>query len=281
MIETEIQKYEIFMQSLFDDGSLRKMDINCKIEDKITGVLSTVNSLGSISIESSSPLVVMQKGNEIQAQTRSLQHVPPSTINDITMTLQNDGTCIDDKTVAVSFTNQTQIQIIKVSTKTVECTIKTAGSCYGLCYTDGYLLYCDCGRGIQKVNMSDYCSSTLVKDNTLSQWSYIATSKDKIVYTNNSHHTVTCCSLAGEKMWEYKDQSVRFPLGISVDKDSNVYIASSGNDSIIALSSDGKEARKLLGSDDGIRPYGLAFDVKKEKIIVAYYDGPALYGLKF
>ncbi|CAG2192554.1 unnamed protein product [Mytilus edulis] len=299
MIETEIQKYETFLQSLFDDGSLRKIDINCKINDKITDILSTVTSLGIISIESSSPLVLMKSGKEIQAQF--LQHIPPLTINDITMTLQSkfqfnhitgcffsssgdivlidygkrrllilkedgtlksemplstpqpvDGTCIDDKTVAVSFQYSNQIQIINVSTKTVDRTIKTAGNCYGLCHSDDHLLYCDTGRGIQKVNMSDNCSSTLVKDNTLSAWSYIATSKDRIFYTNNFKHTVTCCSLTGEKIWENKDQSVYRPRGISVDKDSNVYIASSGNNSIVVLSSDGKQARKLLGEDDGI-----------------------------
>ncbi|XP_052098958.1 uncharacterized protein LOC127733684 [Mytilus californianus] len=256
MIETEVQKYEMFIQSLFDDGSLRKMDINCKIEDKITDVLTTVASLGTISIESSSALVVMKTGKETQAQ-----HVPPFTINDITMTLQSkltfsnitgcsisstgdiilidcsinrlliflnedgtfksdipmshsypvDCTCIDDKTVAISFPNSKLLQILKVSTKTVDRTIKTEDKCYGLCYLGGYLFYCDTGRGIQKVNMSDNCSSTLVKDDTLSQWSYVATSKDRIVYTNNSYHAVTCCSLAGEKMWEYKNQLVRTP----------------------------------------------------------------------
>ncbi|XP_052101512.1 uncharacterized protein LOC127735387 [Mytilus californianus] len=329
MIETEIQKYEIYMQSLFDDGSSRKIDINCKIADKITDLLSTVTSLGSISIESNSPLVVLKTGKEIQAQTRSLQHVPLSTINDITMTLESkfifsgitgcsifstgdiilidhgnyrllilkkdgtlksdipmlpkdpvDVTCINDKTVAVSFPYSKQIQIIKVSTIIVERTIKTAGSCYGLCYSDGYLLCCEYRRGIQKVNMSDNCSSTLVKDNTLSSWSYVATSKDKIVYTNSSQHTVTCCSLAGEKMWEYKDQSVRSPQGISVDKDSNVYIASTGNNNIIVLSSDRKQARKLLGKDDGIsKPYGLAFGIKEENLLVGNTNGPSLYRL--
>ncbi|VDI66259.1 Hypothetical predicted protein [Mytilus galloprovincialis] len=329
MIETEIQKYETFLQSLFDDGSLRMIDINCKIDDKITDVLTTVNSLGSISLKSSTQLVSMKTGKEIQAQTRSWQRVPISSINDITMALQSkfqfnhitgcffsftgdailvqygyqhllilkedgtlknemhlstsypvDVTCIDDKTVAVSFPYSKQIQIIKVSTKTVERTIKTAGTCYGLCHSDNHLLYCDTGRGIQKVNISDNCSSTFVNDNTLSAWSYVATSKYKIFYTNTSGHTVTCCSLVGEKMWEYKDQLVGFPRGISVDKDSNVYIASYGNDSIIVLSSDGKQARILLGSDDGIsKPYGLAFDTKKEHLLVANYNGPALYGL--
>ncbi|XP_071169025.1 E3 ubiquitin-protein ligase TRIM71-like [Mytilus edulis] len=329
MIETEIQKHETFLQSLFDDGSLRKIDINCKIEEKITDLLATVTSLGIISIESSSPLVFIKSGKEIQAQTSSLQHVPPLTINDITMTLQRkldisgitgcsisptgdliiighgnhrlqiltedgtfksgiprstqlpaDGTCIDNKTVAVSVLCSNQMQIINVSANIVDRTIKTAGNGYGLCHSDDHLLYCDTGRGIQKVNMSDNCSSTLVKDNTLSAWSYVATYKDRIFYTNNSKHTVTCCSLAGEKIWENKDQLIRSPRGISVDKNSNVYIASSGNRSIVVLSPDGKQARKLLGEDDGIGdPFGLAFDVKKENLLVANFYKPALYSL--
>ncbi|XP_071168981.1 E3 ubiquitin-protein ligase TRIM71-like [Mytilus edulis] len=329
MFETEIQKHETLLQSLFDDGSLRKIDINCKIEDKITDVLSTVTSLGSISIKSSTPLLSMKTGKEMQAQTMSLPYVPPSTINDITLTLRRtynfsgiagcsisptgdlilidngnhrllilkedgtlksdiplstqlpvDGTCMDDKTVAVSFTVSKQIQIIKVSTKTVDRTIQTAGNCFGLCYSYDHLLYCDTDRGIQKVNMSDNCSSTLVKDNTLSAWSYIASSKDRIFYTNYSTHKVTCCSLTGEKIWENKEQLIRSPRGISVDKDSNVYITSFGNKSIVVLSPDGKQARKLLGKDDGIGdPFGLAFDVKKENLLVANYMELALYSL--
>ncbi|XP_052087115.1 uncharacterized protein LOC127724235 [Mytilus californianus] len=329
MIETEIQKHEIFMQSLYDDGSLRKLDINCKIEDKITDVLSTATLLGAISIESSSPLVVMKREKETQAQTRSLKHVPPSTINDITMTLQSkfnflgitgctfsstgdiilidfdntrvrilkedgtlkseitlspsgpvDGTCIDDKTVAVSCPCSNQIQIINISTKRVERRIKTTSQCFGLCYRDDYLLYCDTGRGIQKVDMAFNCSFTLVEDNTLSRLSYVATSKDNIFYTNSSNSTVTCCSLTGEKIWEYADQSVPSPYGIAVDKGLNVYIASQSSNSIFVLSSDGKQARKLLGHNEGVNtPYGLAFDVTKEKIIVVNNFDAKLYGL--
>ncbi|XP_071171097.1 uncharacterized protein [Mytilus edulis] len=291
--------------------------------------MSTVTSLGTISIELSSPLVEVQIGKATQAQTMSLEHVSSKTIDDITMKLQCkfdcfyttgcsisstgeivlieygyqrlmilkvDGTlkrriplstplpvdcaCVDNKIVAVTFAASKQLQIINVLTETIERKISTNNACFGLCYSDGYLLYFEYGTGIQKVNMSGNCSSTLVKDHTLPHWSYVATLKEKIYYTNNSHHTVTCCSLTGEKMWEYKDQLVQSPRGVSVDKDSNVYIASAGNDSIIVLSSDGKQAKKVLGIEDGIRcPFGLAFDLKKGKLIVVNYDAPALYGL--
>ncbi|XP_071171076.1 uncharacterized protein [Mytilus edulis] len=252
MIETEIKKHEILMQSLFEDGSSQKLSLNYNIEDKLSDVLSTVTSFGSISVESSSPLVVLQTENDKQAQIITIHHASPTTtnINDINMTLKDkfgftgvrgcsfsstgdiflfgykqqrllnyislsssyplDVTCIDDKTVAVTFQFSNQIPIINILTKSIESTIKTTSYCFDICYRDGHLLYCNTGLGIQKVNLLDNCSSTLVKDETLTNWSFITTSKDKIFYTNSLHHTVTCCSLTGEKMWEYKDQSVLF-----------------------------------------------------------------------
>ncbi|VDI74254.1 Hypothetical predicted protein [Mytilus galloprovincialis] len=228
MIETEIQKYETFLQSLFDDGSLRMIDINCKIEDKITDVLPTVNSLGSISIESSTSLVFMKTGKEIQAQTSPLQLVPISSINDITMALQS----------------KFQFNLI-------------IGCCFS--FTGDTFYY------------NDYQRLLILKED--------GTLKNEIPLST-SHPVVTCCSLTGEKMWEYKDQLVSSPRGIDVDKDLNVYIASSGNNDIVVLSSDGKQARKLLDKDNGIgSPFGLVFDVKKENLLVANYYEPALYRL--
>ncbi|VDI47067.1 Hypothetical predicted protein [Mytilus galloprovincialis] len=176
-----------------------------------------------------------------------------------------DVTCIDDNTAAVTLPGLKQILIINILTDTIESIIETTSYCHGICYSDGHLFYCETGRGIQKVNVSGSNSSTLVNDKTLFDWSYVTTSKDKIFYTNSSTDTVTCCTFTGEKIWEYKDKSVRSTYGIAVDKDSNVYFTSCGSHSLIVLSSDGKQARKLLGKEDGIdKPFGLAFDVKKE-----------------
>ncbi|CAC5395552.1 unnamed protein product [Mytilus coruscus] len=194
MIETEIKKNEIFMQSLFENGRLQKIDLNCKIEDNLSDVLYTVTSFGSISVESSSPLVVLQTEKDKQAQMRTFHCVPPKTINDIKMTLKrkfefttvtgcsfsskgdiflvdyankrlldlkedgtlkkgislsnqhpSDVTCIDDKTVAVSFPYSNQIQIINILPKTIERMVKTTSYCHGICYRDGHLLYCNNG----------------------------------------------------------------------------------------------------------------------------------------
>ncbi|VDH95074.1 Hypothetical predicted protein [Mytilus galloprovincialis] len=304
MIEKEIQTHEKFMQSLFEDASMQKIDINCKINDTISNLLSSVTTIGLVSVQSNPPLVVMHTGKETQVQSRSVHSAPPSAFNaiklrlqtnientgvtecsvsctgdiifldkndnrvlilnedgiwrkDVRLTIRNpfDVTSIDHKRVAVSFPRCLRIQIINTATTNVERTIDVHSFCYGLTYRDGKLTYCGTGKGIQSVKLSCNFPSTLVEDVTLSDRSYVATSEDKLYYTNSSHHTVTCCSLTGEKMWEYKDQSVCSPYGtIVVDEDSNVYIASCDNHSIFLLSSDGKHVRKLLGKDDGINP---------------------------
>lgn len=46
MIEKEIEKHEIFMESLFEDGSFKKIDLNCTVEDKISKLVSAVTSFG-------------------------------------------------------------------------------------------------------------------------------------------------------------------------------------------------------------------------------------------
>ncbi|XP_063435925.1 uncharacterized protein LOC134716844 [Mytilus trossulus] len=326
LFEKDIQKHEIFMKSLFENGSLKKIDINCKIQD-LSDILSTVTSFGSVTVESGSPLVVVQ--TEMDKQAHTFQRAPPTPIYDIKMAskscfdftgvtgcsvscaetlflidtsqprlliLNKDGTlksdiplsesyqvgvtCIDDETVAVSFPGSEQIQIINITTKNVESTIKTVGKCFGIYYIDGYLLYCVAKRGIQKVTLSDKCSSNLVKDDTLSVWSYVTTAEDKIFYTNRSNSVVTCCSMTGKKVWEYNHQSVCSPTGKAVDNDSIVYVASSHHNTIVVMSSNGKLARKLLGDDARINnPYGLSFDEKKENLRVCNYYGPVLYEL--
>jgi DNA-binding beta-propeller fold protein YncE len=53
---------------------------------------------------------------------------------------------------------------------------------------------------------------------------YVATSEDKLYYTNANTHTVTCWDLHGTTQWEFKDTRVlQDPVGISVDNDGNVY----------------------------------------------------------
>jgi hypothetical protein len=54
---------------------------------------------------------------------------------------------------------------------------------------------------------------------------YVATSGEKLYYTDYCAGTVTCCDLHGKTQWEFTDEhGLRGSSGISVDNDGNVYV---------------------------------------------------------
>jgi sugar lactone lactonase YvrE len=66
---------------------------------------------------------------------------------------------------------------------------------------------------------------------------YVATSGNKLYYTNTNTHAVTCCDLHGTTQWEFKDDRVlKYPTGISVDNDGNVYVVGFGSHNVVVFS---------------------------------------------
>jgi sugar lactone lactonase YvrE len=66
---------------------------------------------------------------------------------------------------------------------------------------------------------------------------YVATSGDKLYYTNSSTHFVTCFDLHGTTQWEFNDDRVlQGPMGISVDNDGNVYVVGFYSNNVVVIS---------------------------------------------
>ena len=89
-IEEEVKKIEKFTMVLSEDGCLQQLNLKCNIDNKTKGILSTMTSFGSVSIETSPPSVVIKTMKSKQAQIMSVIQ-PPSvkSINDIKFTLHN------------------------------------------------------------------------------------------------------------------------------------------------------------------------------------------------
>ena len=100
---------------------------------------------------------------------------------------------------------------------------------------------------------------------------YVATSRDKLYYTNTNTHTVTCCDLHGTTQWEIKDIHVlQSPRGISVDNDGNVYVVGCSTNNIVVISPDGQRYRQLLSSTDGIKnAFVLDYDKSTNRLLIA------------
>ncbi|XP_071137239.1 uncharacterized protein [Mytilus edulis] len=167
-----------------------------------------------------------------------------------------DVTCIDDKTVAVTTFTDNKIVIVDTKSKQVTKTIEP-GKCCNITYIQGQLLYCEIGKGIQAINVSNNKEITIVKDETINNnLSYITTSGENIYYTGEGS-TVQCYSVKGEKRWEYKNETIlSCTTGIAVDQDGIVYVISNRNRSVMLISADGKNIRTLLTAKDGIQNSG-------------------------
>ncbi|CAC5399795.1 unnamed protein product [Mytilus coruscus] len=187
-----------------------------------------------------------------------------------------DVTCIDENTVAVSNAYATQIEVINITSKQSEKVIKTTGGSYGICFSEGRLLYSELGKGIQVVELNDGTHGKLIqKEDEVHTFNYVTTSENRIYETRPEANAVTCRTSSGEALWEFKDESViKTPYGITVDNNFNVYVVSNGNNSIIVISRDGKHARRLLGKGNGVNdPTCLHIDKNRNVLMVGNVDG--------
>jgi DNA-binding beta-propeller fold protein YncE len=118
-------------------------------------------------------------------------------------------------------------------------------------------------------NLSDKSVSDIISGNKSNVY-YVATSGDKLYYTQWKTDTVTCCNLHGTTQWEFKDERVlRGSVGISVDNDGNVYVVGCNSNNVVVIHPDGQRHRKLLTSTDGmIYPCVLNYDKSTNRLLV-------------
>ena len=115
------------------------------------------------------------------------------------------------------------------------------------------------------MKLSDVRVTTLVKQENVWSYSHITTCGDKIYRTNCDPSTVTCYTIKGETLWEYKDASVlNDPQGVTVNNNYNVYVKSYNCNGVVVLEPDGRKGRQLISSDDRLTyPTGICFDKAK------------------
>jgi DNA-binding beta-propeller fold protein YncE len=331
------KKEEEYLMAISEDGCLQQYNLIYTINTKITAILSTITTFGSVSIETSPPTVVIKTITAKQAQIIYVIQ-PPSvkSINDINLTLHttfnipkrkgiiditgcifcsngkmifvdnsyngrliilnddgtfdmeipcslrypSDVTCLDDTTVAVLTNNGREI--INIESAKTERRYKTSKPCSGITQHNGVLLWCELKRGIQMMKLSDGRVNTLVNQRNLLSLSYITTCGDNIYHIDYDNSTVTCYTIKGKKLWEYKDALVlNGPRGVTVDNNYNVYVTSYRSDSVVVVEPDGRYGRQLISSNDGLDgPTGIYFDKSKNSLLVTNWHGPAfLYQL--
>ena len=177
----------------------------------------------------------------------------------------------DNNSVAVSsgYDNSRCITIIDIERKEVLTIISMDTAIYGMAVRGRTIYYCATNEGLKMLNLSDKSVSNIINRNVNCVFN-VATSGDKLYYTNCFTHTVTCCDLHGTTQWEFKDSSVlQDPRGISVDNDGNVYVVGCSSNNVVVISPDGQRHRQVLSSKDGlVNPRVLDYDKATNRLLV-------------
>ena len=178
----------------------------------------------------------------------------------------------DTNSVAVSswYEGNGCIAIIDIESKKVTTTISINTNIYGMAVRGRTIYYCTGNKGLKMLNLSDKSTSDVINSD-MSTVDYIATSTDKLYYTNYDRHTVTCCDLHGTTQWDFKDNRVlQYPRGITVDNDGNVYVIGYRSNNVVVISPDGQRHRQILSSRDGLSyPRVLDYDQSINRLLVA------------
>jgi DNA-binding beta-propeller fold protein YncE len=180
----------------------------------------------------------------------------------------------DNNSVAVSsgFGGNKCITIIDIESQKVMTNIPMDTYIYGMAVR-GRTIYCSArDKGLKMLNLSDRSVSDIINSDmsNVNYVNYVATSGDKLYYTNTNTNTVTCCDLHGTIQWEFKDKrDLQFALGISVDNDGNVYVVGYKSNNVVVISPDGQRYRQLLSSKDGLNdPRVLDYDKSTNRLLV-------------
>ena len=161
------------------------------------------------------------------------------------------------------------IAIIDIESQKVMTIISIDKYIDGMAVRGRTIYYSARDKGLKMLNLSDKSVSDIISS-SMSGVYYVATSGDKLYYTNINTHTVTCCDLHGTIQWEFKDKRVlQYPYGISVDNDGNVYVIGYDTKNVVVISPDGQRHRQLLSSKDGLSyPCVLDYDRSTNRLLV-------------
>lgn len=165
---------------------------------------------------------------------------------------------INDNEIAASF-SQNYIEVISMKTGKSKIKIETSGATSGISFQNGLLYVIIDTERIDVFNLTGElirsfpCPSTRVHN--------ISTDTRRLFLSDNSKNTLYCCDLFGSMKWEFNDDTIIDPWGISVDRNGYVYLSCRISNNLKVVSADGKYHKDILSEKDGVEfPTGIYID---------------------
>lgn len=179
-----------------------------------------------------------------------------------------DLAIIDSDRMAVSYGNK-YMEIVNINNKMVLAKITVEWGCYGISYQNGNIYLLVVYEGIVEMDMSGKRLRTIGGKYAKGGILHIATTNDRIYCTNCFNNSVYCCSMTGEDIWTFTDQSLVDARGISADGDQNVFVVGRNSNNLMMIQHDGKVSKTLLTKSDGLnKPGPVHYNSDKKLLLV-------------
>ncbi|VDI64531.1 Hypothetical predicted protein [Mytilus galloprovincialis] len=192
---------------------------------------------------------------------------------------------IDDKTVAVTIgysNGKVGVLIVDLTTQKIKRFIDLPDSPFGITFDGESLIWCCTSTAIFRICCTDY-SFTKYTSRLMSQFPYIATHGDRIIYTAPSKNTVSCLNKR-KLVWKFKNETIlKKPGGITVDDKGNVFVVGIESKTIVVISPDGKQYKQIQTEDCGLtEPSTIFFDNRRKQLLITNINSFAhLYDVSY
>ncbi|CAC5391194.1 unnamed protein product [Mytilus coruscus] len=182
-------------------------------------------------------------------------------------------TAIKERTVGISYSDLKTVQIMNVDTEEISWDFHFDMNCAGISYHNGKLVVRMEGYGFYVIDLEsrEKLHDIRIEGGTMPYVSHI---DGRFLYANWKTGKVSCCLLNGKPLWEFKNEILINPNGITADSVGNVFVCGYGSNNVIAISRDGLVAKQVEPFIDTINaPLGIHYSKDSDELLITTKDG--------
>ncbi|KAL3888764.1 hypothetical protein ACJMK2_001124 [Sinanodonta woodiana] len=277
---SDIGKLETKTVSKYTVPGLRKPTKECQVEK-----IETFDVIISGNSPYYTGIIILPRDRVMLVDNYNSQCILLNNSHQVVTTYKLAGSLLDicevgDEEVAVNVYDQNKIQILSVMDDVISPvrTITTKYTCYGIAAAGkgDMVVVRDCGnnkycwsliRDKGEVNYSDQY------DSLSGRFNYIAlnNAKTRVYVTVPDTNSLHCFNMESKKQYTYSPDNLKWPLGVAVDRDDNIYVVGYNSCTIHQLSPEGCIIQ-VITTGLPQYPWAISFDNSRDTFIITNFS---------
>lgn len=146
---------------------------------------------------------------------------------------------------ALTLPSEKMVQFFDVKSMRVIKETKVKGRIYGISSYAGRTYVVCRGSGMLIMDEDGEVDTALPVDVTFVE--YVCAGPGRLYYTDWYRKTVHCIDLTGEEIFRLKYNKMKYPLGITLNRDGTVFVVGRDSHNVLHVSADGHQREVILG----------------------------------